>query len=274
MIKEKHLEKENPEILISAVYLTANKVAPDFKGIELGCGDSILSKALEKVTGRTKKAIAAKYEKAGDLGVVAEEFKKSQKTLFGRKPSQLVLQRVHKGMFHHHGFHNMGKDLLRIAAIGAQEEKSKIIERLLVAATPKEARYLIRCLQGKLRIGLAEQTVLISLAHALSSSIKPEVRDEAAELLKQVSVRIVLNQYLKYLQAYCELPIYDDIIKAALRYGMKGLKAHCGVRVGVPLKPMLAKPMNGISQVLGRFDHQKCNNEKTNRSNLRCKVYM
>ena len=89
---------EDCSLLISAVYLAANKVAPDFKGIELGCGDSILAKAIEKVTGRTKKAISAKYEATGDLGLVAAEFKKSQRTLFGRKPQPLTLARVHSGI--------------------------------------------------------------------------------------------------------------------------------------------------------------------------------
>ena len=43
-----------------------------------------------------------------------------------------------------------------------------IIKGLLVRAQGQEAKFVIRGLQGKLRIGLAQSTVLISLARALA----------------------------------------------------------------------------------------------------------
>ncbi|GJX36855.1 DNA ligase 1 [Tanacetum coccineum] len=52
-------------------------------------------------------------------------------------------------------------------AQGCQDKKKNHIKGLLVSATDCEPQYMIRLLQTKLRIGLAEQTLLTSLGHAI-----------------------------------------------------------------------------------------------------------
>ena len=57
-------------------------------------------------------------------------------------------------------------------------------------------------------------------------------------------------------QAICESPDYEEIIKQLMICGDKheDLKHYCHIRVGTPLKPMLAKPTKGVHIVLQRFE--------------------
>jgi DNA ligase-1 len=52
----------------------------------------------------------------------------------------------------------------------SQDVKVGIIKRMLGACSGVEAKYVVRGLQGKLRIGLAEQSVLVVRSPALPVS--------------------------------------------------------------------------------------------------------
>lgn len=58
-------------------------------------------------------------------------------------------------------------------------------------------------------------------------------------------------------EAICECPNYTMVIETLLEVGdsMEGLKEKCHIVVGVPVKPMLAKPTKGIREVLTRFEN-------------------
>jgi DNA ligase-1 len=58
--------------LVHCVYLCVNKVAPEYDGIELGIGETIIIKAIADSTGRTVEQLKLDYKSKGDLGLVAE----------------------------------------------------------------------------------------------------------------------------------------------------------------------------------------------------------
>lgn len=159
-----------PDDLLPVVLLMVNKLAPDYAGIELGIGESLIMKAIGETTGRSLQIIKADQKEIGDLGLVAVKSRSTQPTMF--KPKPLTVRGVHQGL--------MG--IATVTGSGAQGRKVDGIKKLLSAADshatgkvdiakdkggPSEAKFIIRFLEGKLRLGLAERTVLVSLAQAI-----------------------------------------------------------------------------------------------------------
>ncbi|KAJ4725014.1 DNA ligase [Melia azedarach] len=223
-----------PEDLVAVVYLAANKVAPAHEGLELGIGDASIIKALAEACGRTETQVKKQYKEMGDLGLVAKASRSSQSMM--RKPDPLTIAKVFDT------FRLIAKE----AGKDSQEKKKNRIKALLVAATDCEPQYLIRLLQSKLRIGLAEQTLLAALGQAAvyneqHSKPPPNIQsplEEAAKIVKQV---------------YSVLPVYDKIVPALLSNGVWNLPNTCSFTLGVPVGPMLAKPTKGVSEIVNKF---------------------
>ncbi|KAM4055313.1 dehydrogenase e1 component domain-containing protein [Hirsutella rhossiliensis] len=242
-----------PDDLLPTVLLMVNKLAPDYAGIELGIGESLIMKAIGETTGRSLPVIKADQKDIGDLGLVAVKSRSTQPTMF--KPKPLTVRGVHQGL--------MG--IATVTGSGAQSRKVDGIKKLLSAADscatgkvditkdkggPSEAKFIIRFLEGKLRLGLAERTVLVSLAQAI-------VCHEADQKDKVPTTTELENGESILKTVYSELPSYDAIIPAVLEHGIKNLRDSCKLRPGVPLKPMLAKPTKAITEVLDRFEGQQ-----------------
>ncbi|OAR01775.1 hypothetical protein LLEC1_03330 [Akanthomyces lecanii] len=241
-----------PDDLLPTVLLMINKLAPDYSGIELGIGESLIMKAIGESTGRSLQVIKADQKDIGDLGLVALKSRSTQPTMF--KPKPLTIRGVHQGL--------MG--IATVTGNGAQGRKVDGIKKLLSASDahntgkvditkdkggPSEAKYIIRFLEGKLRLGLAEKTVLVSLAQAV-------VCHEADKRGKLPSTSDMERGESILKTVYSELPSYDVIIPAMLAHGILNLRDHCKLQPGVPLKPMLAKPTKAITEVLDRFEGQ------------------
>jgi len=63
--------------LLSTVYLSINKIAPPYEGLELGVGEQVLMKSISSATGTEVKWLKKSYQTTGDLGSVAQTSKSS-----------------------------------------------------------------------------------------------------------------------------------------------------------------------------------------------------
>ncbi|KAI5369582.1 Putative DNA ligase, ATP-dependent, nucleic acid-binding protein [Septoria linicola] len=242
-----------PDDLLPVVLLMVGKLAADYAGIELGIGESLIMKAIGESTGRSLKVVKEDQQKVGDLGLVAAKSRGGQPMMF--KPKPLTVRAVHEG-------------LMKIATVegqGAQGRKVDGIKKLLSSADinlakgatidinenkggPSESKFIIRALEGKMRLGLADKNLQVAVAHAM-------VFHSVSKDGKKVPTEEQLKKGEEIFKAvYNELPAYEVIVPALLEHGIWDLRQAVKLRPGVPLKPMLAKPTKSLGEVLDRFD--------------------
>ncbi|XP_051943327.1 DNA ligase 1 isoform X1 [Hippocampus zosterae] len=237
----------SPDDLLCCIYLCLNQLGPAYLGVELGIGETVLMKAVAQATGRQLDKIKAEAQERGDLGLVAESSRSNQRTMF--RPASLTVGGVFKKL----------KEIASMSGNAAMNKKIDIIKGLFVACRFSEARYIVRSLAGKLRIGLAEQSVLSALSQAVCLTTpqkgnSPAVMDVGKGMTTESRRAWIEEKNLILKQTYCEMPNYDILIPVLLKEGIDKLPDHCKLTPGVPLRPMLAHPTKGVGEVMKRFD--------------------
>uniref|UniRef100_A0A8C3CJL3 DNA ligase n=1 Tax=Cairina moschata TaxID=8855 RepID=A0A8C3CJL3_CAIMO len=237
----------SPGELLPCLRLCLNRPGAASEGLELGIGESLLTRALAQATGRQLAQIRSEAQDKGDLGLVAESSRCTQRTVLAPAPLSAA------------GVLGKLREMATMSGNASSSKKIGIIKGLFVACRHSEARYLVRSLSGKLRIGLAEQSVLTALAHAVAltppgQGWPPAVLD-AGQGMAPEARRAWLEEQSRILkQTFCELPDYAAIVPVLLEHGLEKLPQHCGITPGVPLKPMLAQPARGVGELLKRFE--------------------
>ena len=215
------LIKQTPADEISrVVYLIQGKLYPDYEGVELGLAEKLLIKAVAAVTGRTEKAVETDYKKSGDLGTTVEKLiqKKSQTTLTKRP---LTVSSVY-GTF---------DKIAHASGEGSVDTKVRLLTSLLNDASPLEAKYIARMAVGKLRLGVADMTVLDALAVAHGGD------KSAREPLER---------------AYNLSSDLGSVAETVTRDGLEGIRKF-KISIGRPIRPMLCERLPNAESILEKM---------------------
>lgn len=140
------------------VYLTQGKLYPDWTGKpEIGIAEKMAVNAIALALGITSTQITEVVNTTGDIGIACEQLlkEKRQTSLF---EAPLSIQQVYNSL----------EKIAFAQGAGSADLKIRTLAGLINAATPLEARYLLRTVTGALRLGIAEMTVLDALAVAFA----------------------------------------------------------------------------------------------------------
>lgn len=224
------LSKTPANLIGNVVYLTQGKLYPDFEGIEIGIAEKLAIKALSRASGANESDIVNHIKKSGDIGESADYFlrRKRQAILGVKKP--LTVEHVYETL----------DKIAKTTGSGSIDYKMALLSSLLSDASPNEAKYLLRTVTGKLRLGIADMTVLDALAK-LCSIDKICSDDKTTQETRQLVER-----------AY---NICSDLGRVAEAVKERGLDGVIDFKVTVfePIRPMLAERLPSAEEIFLKF---------------------
>jgi DNA ligase-1 len=197
------------------VYLLQGQLRPPYEGVQAGIGVKLLIRVLAEAYGASPASVAGYFRKAGDLGLVAERLAPA-----GRR-TELTLRETYRTLL----------EVAGTAGAGSVERKIRLSAALLRRTSGTEAKYVVRVLQGRLRLGVGDQTILEATAvAALGDGRKKPVVEHA------YNVRSDLG----------------GVVRLALSGGERALQ-RVGPRPGIPVRPALAQRLRSAQEIVARL---------------------
>jgi DNA ligase-1 len=197
------------------VYLLQGQLRPPYEGLEIGIGEGLLTATLARAYGRSRLAITRQLGRLGDLGLVAAR-------LAPEGPGRaLTLHEVYQALL----------TVARTSGTGTVERKTRRLVDLLSRADALEARFLVRIAQGRLRLGVGDQTILEAAAVAALGDRRQKPLVEAA---------------------YNVCSDLAAVVHLAFAEGVRGL-AGVTPNPGVPVRPALAQRLPSAEAIIARL---------------------
>lgn len=214
--------KNNPQF----IYLLQGRIFPDYDNSETGISAQLAIKTISKASGVSGSEAVNKFKELGDLGLVAEEIiknNKSQTALFTKKLStSKVLENL--------------KKLPTIEGHGAVDKKIGYIVELLHSATPKEAKYIIRTILNDLRIGVGSGILRDAIGDYCFHPKDTEDKKICASAIQE---------------AYDKSTDFAKVFEYAMKDSLEKIKLEPGRPIKVMLYPK-AKNVEDAFRIVGR----------------------
>jgi DNA ligase-1 len=207
------------EDLDKVVYLTQGRIHPDYLGIELGLAEKMVIRVLAHATGLDEDRVEKLWKEKGDLGLVAEQAigTRRQKPL---ESTPLSVAKVHANL----------DAIARESGEGSQDRKIRLLADLLSNASPREAKYIVRMVVGKMRLGIADMTIV----DALAATFATKADRDRVERAYNVS---------------------SDLGEVACVLASKGIDGLDSIRLKLfrPIRAMLAERLETLEEILRRL---------------------
>jgi DNA ligase-1 len=198
-----------PDEVRMAVSLILGRAAP---AKPLDASGASVTEILPALAGKEGGSRSATFPDAPDFGEAVRVF--LEKSGFAPSGNALTIKSVSRAF----------EAVAETKGAGSRKKKRELLLRLLAAATPPEAKYIIKNVIGEMRHGVDEGMVLEALSFTLGVDI--DLLRRAAMLTGDVG----------------------ETARTALSGGGEGLR-RTGLTLFRPVKPMLAEPAQSMGEV-------------------------
>lgn len=208
------LDSKEKKHIDEIVYLIQGQLLPSFRNIEFQMSEKLIHKSIVEASGYSSQAIELMFQKIGDYGQVAENVCKSHTKI-------LSISEVYEQL----------RELAQFEGVGTVAKKVEFLADLLKKTNPLEARYIVRIILGKLRLGIGDPTVLDALSLAYNKN----------KLLRK-SLERAYN-------LCCDLGL---VAKVLFNQGIKSIEEF-KIIVGCPVRMALAARLPGAEQIIEKI---------------------
>ena len=209
------LRRVTEEELEPAVWLLQGQLRPSYEGVEVGVGEKLLVGILAEAYDTSEAVVTRRFRQVGDLGLVAESLAPAAPR------AGLTVREAHDELL----------AVARMVGPGSTGRKSALLTRVLRGTGGSAARYLVRIIQGRLRLGVGDQTILEATALAALGD-----RGRKAVVEHAYNVRSDLA----------------GVVRLAFAEGEDAL-GKIGPKVGIPVRPALAQRLASAAAVIERL---------------------
>ena len=198
-------------------YLVLGSLRPKYEGLVFNLAEKMVIESIAIAYDTQKEDVVSLFKEKGDLGDVAL-FLSGKKGIKG----DLSVEKAY----------NLLVEIARDEGEGSQERKINKLSEILLSLGGDSAKFVIRIVLGKLRLGFSDKTILDALSwfEANDKSLKP--------LLEK---------------AYSVLPDVGLLSLQVKKLGVKRASESISPKVGVPVLPMLAQRLKDTCEMIEKM---------------------
>ncbi len=257
------LDEVAADEMLPVVRLLQGKVAPDWEGLELGLAEKLVLQGLARSTAVDLDKVTKTYQDAGDLGAAAQALLANQSK--SRQAGLFSFEETSPALPVAAAFAKL-VEIATTTGTDSQSKKQRLLEALLSAVTPLEARFLVRTIAGRLRLGVADMTFLDALAaYHVGRGVRSVTEMTPEEREEHEATRAVLER---------GYDLRSDLALVASTLADGGLDAVAALQVvhGTPLRPMAAERLKSLGEILEKHEGRSAMEYKYDGLRLQCHV--